>query len=176
MYNLSNIFDRALITKREENYGVAIMLFLSPMLAKELAMSGGEPPEKLHLTICYIGDDITSIAPVKRALNLWAVQQDKITGKVQSTIEFITDDNKVLALHFDSPQLPKIHQSLVNSLRAMGIPYNPMHGFTPHITLKYYAKDAVVPHFHLTEPIEITFNNVTLGYENAHYTIPLGAR
>lgn len=110
--------------------------------AAALAVPGGESPAKLHLTLCYLGDDVTGWAPAQRGLVLErAIEVSRWHGPIDArafaTATFNPDghaDREPCGVYLigDSETIPDIQRAVESLARALQHP-----GFVPHVTGKY---------------------------------------
>jgi 2'-5' RNA ligase len=165
---------------KEQHTGVMVAFMLPADAAKELALSipGAEPPEELHLTLCYLGDK-TELPYTKRdviaALEAFAEDNGPIEGTVAGFGRFNSDEGnntEPLYAAFDAPGLPEFRQELVDYLALAGIDHSMTHGYTPHITLAYIPKEAKTPD--ITVPkLELNFSEIVLAWGSEQIAIPL---
>jgi 2'-5' RNA ligase len=119
-----------------------VALYPPPALARDLAVTGGEAPELLHVTLVYLGD--TTPAEVIRTndvVSRVAAGAPKLTGEISGKGTFTAGPKPVTYLSVDLPDLPQVRQDLVDALEAEGLPVNREHGFTPHMTIAYAARN-----------------------------------
>lgn len=148
-----------------EQNSVFIAFFLPPAIAEQLALPDGQPAERLHLTLAFLGTaDKLDLNQLEEGLALWAKREIPITGRINGLGRF--SETSVEGQHafyasFDAPRLAQFRQNLVGELGWMGFPANQEHGYTPHITLQYLEAGAPSPLTGIA-PIEITFDTLTL--------------
>lgn len=158
-------------------------------LAAELVklMPGGVAAEKLHLTICYLGDpdadgsgpwDVTHVAAVVKCFSMRYCYPMK--GEVTGIGRFVgPEDTDVVIALVDVPGLAEMRRCLVDELSCAGaVPYNsPIfnqeHGFIPHITLAYTPKTQASA-VKLDEVIPFTVDNLSMvvGADKAVFMMP----
>lgn len=124
------------------NTGGMVALLPDAPTAAALAVRGGEPIGQLHLTLCYLGDDVTGWAPAQRGLVLErAVEisrwQAPIEARVFAHATFNPDghaDREPCAVYLvgESEAIPDLHRQVESLARALQHP-----GFVPHVTGKY---------------------------------------
>lgn len=154
-----------------------IAFFLPPAIAEQAALPGGEPAEKLHLTLAYIGDlDETDLSRLEEELALWAKYQVPIAGKISGVGRFSEtgeEGRHAFYVSFDAPGLPRFRQALVEELNWLGCPADRTHGYTPHITLQYLDAGAPSPLASFEPVVEVTFDVITLvaGDRRIEYTL-----
>lgn len=54
------------MTDASINDSVAVMAYVAPEQAVKLAVSNGEPPEDLHVTLAYLANQASAVTPVQR--------------------------------------------------------------------------------------------------------------
>lgn len=162
----------------EEEQGVVLAFFLSTALAQGLALPGGERPEDLHLTLCYLGekDDLNLDVPfLCQRLAWWAKNAQPVSGKMGGVGRFAApagQPSPVVALP-DLPGLPAFRQSLVDFLSSCGIGIDETHGYTPHVTLAYLPQNEPSPVTSVPD-VPLHFPVLSLAYGNERYYFPLG--
>jgi len=119
--------------------GVMIALYPDPTLATKLALAGGEPPDELHITLAFLGDesDLKDPAGLQAAVQAWAKTTPALAGEISGPGLFTAGPDPVTYLSIDLPSLPDARQRLVDALAAAGAEPSQEHGFTPHMTLDY---------------------------------------
>jgi 2'-5' RNA ligase len=144
---------------------VFIGFFLPPAIAEQLALPDGQPADRLHLTLAFLGAaDKLDLTQLEEGLALWAKREIPVTGRINGLGRF--SETSVEGQHafyasFDAPRLAQFRQNLVGELAWMGFPANQEHGYTPHITLQFLAAGDPSPLIGIA-PIEITFDTLTL--------------
>jgi 2'-5' RNA ligase len=146
--------DKAtLFTIEGEHTGLLIAVWLDEATARQLAVAGGEPPEALHLTLCYCGDanelpDVAiarAIAAVSETAMTWPPLSGQIAGLGRFNASESSDGKDVLYANVDVPGLERMREYLASSLDMAGCAPNRGHGYTPHITLAYLDEGADFP-------------------------------
>lgn len=151
--------------------GAMVALHIPPDVAKTLAIPNGEQPRDMHITLVYLADNAQDIPGghdrVANIVSTFARKHSTLSGRVQGFARFYTGEGKdaCVAL-FDSPEMPKFRQELVNALGdLMG---EQKHGFVPHITLAYIDHGAEMPITEVTTP-NITFGSIALAWGEHRY-------
>ncbi len=127
--------------------GPIIALFPSEDDAQALALSGGLSAEDLHITLLYLGKELSDdqVDLTRAFLPAFAERLDPLEAKVTAVSRFTeTDDKTANVLLIDGKQFPALRQGLVDGLSAMGIETPSEHGFIPHITLSYSEDERLV--------------------------------
>jgi HK97 family phage major capsid protein len=142
---------------------VIIAFFLPLQLAEALALPGGEAAADLHLTLANLGqiEDPEKLAKLRTLLAEWAATRAAVEGEISGLGRFSGETEDCLYASVDAPLLPEWRQHLLEHLKWNDFPVEADHGFTPHVTLSYLAKDAPLP-VEQIEPRSVTFSTVTL--------------
>jgi 2'-5' RNA ligase len=144
---------------------VFIAFFLPPAIAEQIALPDGQPADRLHLTLAFLGAaDKLDLNQLEEGLALWAKREIPITGRINGLGRFTetsVEGQHAFYASFDAPRLAQFRQNLVGELAWMGFPANQAHGYTPHITLQFLAAGDPSPLTGIA-PIEITFDTLTL--------------
>lgn len=136
-----------------EHKGLMVAAWLTPEFASRLAIPGGEPPENLHITLCYCGDatEMSDVA-IARAIErmAWIGETSApLTGQIAGIGRFNASESSggkdVLYANVDVPGLETLRQRVAEMLIDAGCPPLGNHGYTPHITLAYLEPDAAWP-------------------------------
>jgi 2'-5' RNA ligase len=173
---LATLKEMATAWLEKEHTGAMIALFVPKNTAKKIAVSGGLPPEELHVTLAYLGEanQIKDVGAIQRHLEKFANSHAPIKVKVGGIGKFsqVGEDGKqAFYLSVDSPELPDFRQSVMDGLNGIvDIPQE--HGFTPHMTLKYVPANGRLPVKDAPD-IEFTFDTISLGLGGVYYHYPL---
>jgi hypothetical protein len=142
----------------------------------KLAIGGGEDPGELHLTLAYLGDDVSQLSPQERnglagAILDHAQNLAPITARVMGHASFNPDggaegdmDPCAVYLVGDSPTIPGLHDDLAT--RTSAEQHTP---FIPHVTAGY-GKSAG----DLSYSGPVTFDRMRLALGDQAYDFPLG--
>lgn len=160
--------------------GLLIAVWLEPELAATLAIEGGEPPEQLHLTICYCGDanamtDVQvarAIAAVSETAMMWGPLSGQIAGVGRFNATESSDGKDVLYANVDVPGLAEMRSHLASSLDWAGAPPLRNHGYTPHITLAYMEQGADLP-IQRIDTLPFAIRSLWVGVGDKRTEIPL---
>lgn len=126
--------------------GVIVTVEPSASQKATLAVPGGEPPDRLHVTLCSLGSVTTLGEDARRAIGTVMASFGASTGPIPGTISglgwFGSPDDITIAL-VDAEGLSAFRVALVDALTAAGYPpVDNGHDFTPHITMGYGPVDA----------------------------------
>ena len=151
------------IPQDPDNPGVMIAFMLAKGMAEKLALKDGTPPEKMHITMAYLGkqNDLgDALDTIREVVNDFAALQSPLEGKIAGVGRFPgnpgTENKDVVFAQVDIPGLSDSRASLVQALAFNGINVAADHDFTPHVTLSLVAP--------LTQA-EITMPNIPIKLE-----------
>ncbi|MEV7268413.1 phage portal protein [Micromonospora aurantiaca] len=129
--------------------GAAMVALYPPAdVAAALEVDGGLPAGELHVTLAYLGEDLSEqqredAAAVVAGL---ARQHTALTGQLAGLGQFAAGEAGVpVFAPVDVPGLAELRHRLVDQLTAAGVPVAGDHGFTPHLTLTYAADGEQLP-------------------------------
>lgn len=131
--------------------GVMVALYVPPDLAEQAAVPDGEPANRLHITLCYLGssdevtataEDITSLlTPIVDAtdpLELTIIGTGRFAPKMDDGEEADDDTEYPFILLVEpTDELCALRCAITDALEAAGIDYHTDYAFEPHITLDY---------------------------------------
>lgn len=126
--------------------GVMVAFYPDEDLAAALVQDEGEALEDLHMTLAYLGDseeEVIDYPALQRAVAKWARRMTPISGVISGVGTFTAGTDPVTYASVDIPQLPEAREMLVKILESEGLHVKSNHGYTPHITLAYEARDDV---------------------------------
>lgn len=160
--------------------GGMIALVPSREDAAMLAVDGGDPPEELHLTLAYLGDDVTGWSPEQRdqiASDLHGLAESlsgALAGAVFARAEFNhngDNDREPCSVYLvgDSPGLDALRSAAAQVAGNVdGVP-DQRSPFVAHITAGYG-----IPAASLTYTGPVTFDRLRLALAGAVTDVPLG--
>lgn len=166
----------------QQHSGILVALWLDEDTAEELALSGGEPADNLHVTVCYCGD-ADDMSEIERARVLVAVEnearyQPMITGRVGGYGRFLASDTSdgqdVFYAAVDIPDLAGFRERIDMALMGAGCEPSRAHGYTPHITLAYLDPGAKNP-VDTLPALDLRFSAVTVVIGGKRYDMPLSS-
>lgn len=158
------------------NYdGQMVSLDLPAGIAQAMAVPGGEPIDKMHVTVAYLDKGIKNPNEVKRIVDEVSKEFGPIKAQVEKLKEFPESndgDIPVVAL-IKAPELEKLHQAIKAGLKGIGESVSEKFDFTPHVTLEYIKPGAT---FKGKDPtgISITFPSLNLHDAGEVEEFPLG--
>lgn len=158
--------------------GAIIALFPSEDDAQALALSGGLSASELHITLLYLGKELSDdqVDLIRAFLPVFAERLDPLEAKVTAVSRFTETDGKTAnVLLIDGKQFPALRQGLVDGLSAMGIETPSEHGFIPHITLSYSEGERLVED-HNGRELVFSAISLTRGDEIEHFGFVTGDR
>lgn len=134
-----------------ENRGLLIALPIPDDIAKTICLKDDDEAEKptdMHITLAYCGRyadlsegvDEKAISAIKEALKGFGPVEGKIGGIGRFNASETSDGRDVLYASVDMSKLVDLRHKVVEVLEKAGIPVKKEHGFSPHVTLKYFEK------------------------------------
>jgi HK97 family phage portal protein len=155
--------------------GAAMVALYPPAdVAEQLAVDGGLPAEELHVTLAYLGEDLTEQqrSDAMTVVAGIAAQHQALAGTVGGLGRFPGDGT--VAPYFatvDVPGLAELRHRLVEGLEGAGVPVDAGHGFTPHMTLTYLDEGDEPPA--PVEPLAVGFGELALavGSDRAEFAM-----
>lgn len=153
------------------------MIALLPAEAPQLAVEGGEPAAELHLTLAFLGEDLTDTMPewragvVSSAVRALEGTEPVVGGSLFGRAEFNpnSEDREQCAVWLvDSHALPEIREKI---LRALGdrVPASDFGAWVPHITAGYG-----MPADQLPTGLNVTFDRLRIAIAGDVTDVPLG--
>lgn len=163
--------------EQAKSTGGMIALYPRQDYAHMLAVPGGESPDELHVTLAYLGEDVSDLDPAPLA-HLVARLTDPattITARIMGHAIFNPDgggpdgDKDPCAVYLvgDTEQIPELHRDLLEGLDSFPVP--PQHSpFIPHLTAGYSLPIAALSY---AGPVE--FDRVGLAFAGDTHFFPL---
>jgi len=156
--------------KLQEDRHASIMVgfWLDPKTARRLAIPGGEAPDELHITLCYLGrvDEFTAdIEHLKATVAKFAADSIPLGGSIGGIGRFTPSESSdnlspIIAL-VNVPKLQEKRRLLAEMLDNAGVYIANDFDFLPHITLAYINPGAPMP-ISPVEPLPLTFDTLWL--------------
>lgn len=170
--------DKPLLSKAEAHTGTMIALYLPKHVAERFALPDGEKPESMHVTLGYLGKNLTDEQKhaAVRATRRFAESVGSITASLAGVGRFsasVTSDGKdVVYLSVDSPDITAKRSRLLDELAVEGLEVSKIHGYVPHVTLKYVPVGDATP-VRRVVPLTVDFENVSvvMGDQPMHFPI-----
>ncbi len=168
---------------RSKDPGVMIALRLPTNTANAIALGGenAEPPEKLHVTLAYLGrmsqvgsGGIAAATEAIAAVCGVPILRGALAGVGRFAGTESSDGKDVVIGLVDVPGLTDLRYRLVMELLARGVVLPSKHDYTPHVTLAYVAEGAPTPR--LDERLrlrDIYFDKIVLAVNDADTVFPL---
>ena len=168
--------------EQAKSTGGMIALYPRQDDALKLAVPGGEPVEELHVTLAYLGEDVTGLDPEPLITALYGVTDPVtvITARIMGHALFNPDGGDdpeepkepcVVYLVSDSDQIPDLHTQVMNLIEEYGVHY-PMpkqhNPYIPHITAGYSLPIEALSY---TGPV--LFDRVALEFAGQTHDFPL---
>lgn len=161
---------------------VMVALYPSAQVAAELSVEGGLPAEEMHITLCYLGDDLAALdrPAIESALKEFVSGRSTVESVANGVgmfhvveLDGAEDDQFAQILLLDIPGINEFREDLRSALLDAGAESYENHGFTPHMTLAYWPE---APR-ELGEPpmTEISFGSIWLAWGDERIEYPLGA-
>lgn len=139
-----SVLDRQAGLDEARHSGGMVALYPRQDYAHQLAVSGGESPEELHLTLVFLGDDVGGMSPapliqsVSEAVHSYTVIDARVMGRAEFNHDGSSDDGPcAVYLVGDNPQLPDLQQEVLNAANnAVNVPAQHV-PWVPHVTGGY---------------------------------------
>jgi hypothetical protein len=143
-----------------------------------LTGEGAEKVENLHVTLAYIGDrqqQTVTAAQVRKVVELLAAKTaaQRVTvsgigrfGKVNQT------GTQAFYATVDGPALHDLNEHLTEVLEGIGVVFDDVHGFQPHITLAYVPEGEPSPVDTLSDR-PVLLDRIGLEWGTQTYIYPL---
>ncbi|MFI6162248.1 2'-5' RNA ligase family protein [Micromonospora haikouensis] len=152
-----------------------VCLDLPDDVAAQLAVPGGLPAGELHVTLAYLGKELTDaqrtrVADITAAV---AAAHPPLAGRLGGLGQFPPGDDGVpVWAPVDVPGLAELRQDLVQRLTAAGLPVAGGRGYTPHLTLTYLTgPDEPLPD--PVPPTPVRFADLTWTHGPTWTAVPL---
>lgn len=175
--------NRSLAASADVLTGAMIALALSPADAARLAVDGGEPAGRLHMTLAYLGDAADYSADVRESI-VERLEGHPYTAPIDADAFSInvfnpgtaTDRDPCYVMGLSGDALSGVHQWVSQALQyELEVKAPPQHEpWIPHVTLAYTDDPSRVAEF--TDRVgPVTFDHILVAFGPDHYYIPLGA-
>lgn len=158
-------FARGDFAHEADHAGAMVALSLPDEIASRIAVSYGEAPEYLHVTLAYFDDaaaDRDDWPALATALRPVIEGFGGVVGKVSGQGFFDSPEGRVHWLPVDSPDLGRLREAIVDAAEDAGFKVRRDHGFQPHITVSYSDAGSEPPEVELPE------GDVEFGWPRLH--------
>lgn len=133
--------------------GVIVMFALPEKFAQKIAIKGGQGPEGLHVTVCYVGKakdlgkgKIKMIGKIcKHVARSFEPLSARLGGLGRFAAAKTSDNKDVVYASVDAPRLEELRGALLRLLKGANIEWATDHGYSPHITLAYIDPSDPLP-------------------------------
>lgn len=178
MTNVDRELSRPLlIIKADGHTGTMVALHLPREVADQVAIPDGEAPETMHVTVAYLGKDLTeaqksgALVACRRIAQKCGPIKAMIGGVGRFSASHTSEGKDVIYLSVDSPDLTRMHPMLIDELAIEGIVPSNAHGYVPHITLAYVATTARTP-IKRFPPVAVEFPCLSLTMADEKMLLP----
>lgn len=156
---------------RAEDPGVMVALYPPIEVCQRVAMTSGESPDQMHVTLAYLGrlSKLPSYVMQRAGSCLAAVvaKHGALRGTMGGIGRFpaseTSDGKDVIYLPVDVPGLAELRHEIVVALESHEsgpLKISRTHGFTPHMTLAYVEPGSPTPDPH--QPVDVAFDRVAI--------------
>ena len=178
----AGVQDARALLRADGGRGVAVVLPLPAAVAVEMAATGGERPEDLHLTLAYVcpsdGAPLDLLATLRAVVATWAASTAPMAATLGGIGRFFASGDELdpVYLSVDAPCLSNAREALVRGLSAAGVKVSKEHGFVPHVTLAYVLQTTgITLSNNPNQPnTTLTFTEVAVWSGDARESFPLG--
>lgn len=175
--------EGSLAAAAETHTGAMVALVPSAVDAARLVADGGEPIDRLHLTLAYLGD-AADYSPDMRDAIIRDMSGLEGAGPVVADAFSVsmfnpgspTDREPCVVMGMSGTALSDMHAAVTSTLNAGAFNGMPeQHApWIPHVTLAYTDDMTRVQEF-ADRVGPVVFDNVLVAFGDDHYYIPLGA-
>lgn len=169
-----------ILAKADGHTGTMIALHLPREVAERIALPGGELPETMHITLAYLGKNLTdeqkrgALVAVRRFAQQAGPIKALLGGVGRFSASSTSEGRDVVYLSVDSPDITRLRPKLLDELAAEGLEPSNVHGFVPHVTLAYIATSARTP-IKRFPPLPVEFPCVSLTVADQKMLLPFMA-
>ncbi|WP_328856904.1 2'-5' RNA ligase family protein [Williamsia herbipolensis] len=164
-----------------EHTGGMVALIPAASDAADLALDGAEPPDELHVTLAYLGDDLTDVADDQvdewvRIITEGVAQAQPLSGTLFARASFNDQnpDREQCAVYLiEAPGLSALRAQVWDIAEAPPIeaPAPTFDGYVPHMTMGYGVD---VGDLAAGQGREVTFDRIRVAVAGRTVDIPLG--
>ena len=158
--------------------GAIIALFPSEDDAQQLAVVDGIPASELHITLAYLGNELSEEQAdlIRAFLPVFAKELEPLEATVTGVSRFTeTDGETANVLLIDGKDFPEFRQALTGVMWTLGIEIPSEHGFIPHITL-LYSGDEILTEQRNGIPLLFSAVSFSRGDQVEHFEFGTGDR
>lgn len=166
-----------LVIEKAGHTGTMVALHIPYDVAKEIAIPGGESPESMHITVAYLGKDLTdeqksgALVACRRIAQKCGPIKALLGGVGRFSASHTSEGKDVVYLSVDSPDLTRMRPMLLDELAIEGVAPNNTHGYVPHVTLAYVDTTASTP-LKRFPPMPVEFSCLSLTVAEDNMTLP----
>lgn len=144
------------------------MVALYPTDPEPLAISGGEHPDQLHVTLVFLGQARNvDYDRLVTAVTDWANRTPRLHGVISGIGHFTEGPDPVTYWSLDAKRLAAAREQLVQTLDQHGLPNKKEHGYTPHMTIDYAIRKPPVLKGH-----KLVFGSAVIAHADQQTKIP----
>ncbi len=157
--------------------GTMVALHIPHDIAKQVAIPGGESPETMHVTVAYLGKNLTdeqksgAFVACRRIAQKCGPIKALLGGVGRFSASSTSEGNDVIYLSVDSPDLTRMRPMLIEELAIEGVVPNNLHGYVPHVTLAYIPTTAPHP-LKRFPPVAVEFSAISLTVADEKMMLP----
>ena len=146
--------------------------------AQKLVVDGGESLEDLHLTLAYLGEDVTGHDSrlLREDLELLCDGLPQMSGQVLGSAVFNIDDPCEVYLISDCEEVLALYKevwaSVLSYAGELGADQYKHSPFIAHITARYVSQEADPIYFD-GMPERVVFDRLLLAWGQERYVLPL---
>lgn len=157
--------------------GAMLAFYVAPDIAQRLAVLDGEEPEGMHITLAYFGKasdlDEEQVNAIRRIAQRMAGEYVPMKAHISGIGRFKSEEEREpVYASIDSEELHAFRMLLAALLESERLPINTEHGFTPHITIKYVAKEEQLPTMVMPDD-ELLLDNLSLTLAGKREMFPM---
>lgn len=177
MTNVDRELSNPLLVIKAGHTGTMVALHLPRETAEKIAIPGGESPESMHITVAYLGKDLTDVqksgalCAVRRIAQKCGPIKATLGGVGRFSASHTSEGKDVIYLSVDSPDLTRMRPMLIDELAIEGIVPSNAHGYVPHVTLAYVPTTARTP-LKRFPPVEVEFPCLSLTVADEKMLLP----
>jgi 2'-5' RNA ligase len=171
-----------------DQQGVMVALYMPRAVAEAMNVPDGEPPDMLHITMCYLGaldegevqaakDQLEGIVAAVAAAQPADLLEFTVTGSGRfAPADGASPEPSPCPFYLSvepGPEIRALRDAVTGALDQAGIPWKGEHAFAPHITLAYVDLLDDDP-ARVAAPMTFGVNQLSLSYGPDRCDFPLG--